>query len=177
MPNCSAKPSKSNTEPTNKDLPSTADKDLRNLNKSSKRSKSHNLNAMALFSYDPFREFDRIFDNRAVTSRAAPRMRLDVHETEKTWEFEAELPGIQKQDVNVNIDKDILTITAEKKGEKEKRKGKTHVQERWFGKMERQFRLPDSVDKEKAEAKFEDGVLKLEFAKKEAELPKKITLM
>lgn len=72
-----------------------------------------------------------------------------------------DLPGIKKTDINVAIEGDFLCIRAERKWEHDETTARLHRTEREFGKVERSFRIPENVDKEKLTASFENGVLKM----------------
>jgi HSP20 family protein len=91
---------------------------------------------------------------------------LDVHENAKSIMIEAELPGIDEKDVSVMLSDGLLTIKGEKKQEREE-KGETHyLCERSFGAFERRLRLPETVDEDKLQARFDKGVLKITAAKR-----------
>eukprot|EP00088_Acartia_fossae_P005567 TRINITY_DN12499_c0_g2_i1.p1 TRINITY_DN12499_c0_g2~~TRINITY_DN12499_c0_g2_i1.p1 ORF type:complete len:144 (-),score=17.70 TRINITY_DN12499_c0_g2_i1:98-529(-) len=113
---------------------------------------------------------------RVITPRSIP---VDITETPQSWHIHADLPGIPKDNVHVSVDKHILTITAESKSEFEgsDKDTKRHMLERRYGKIERRFQLPESADVNKADAKCEDGVLKLVFGKKEEARKKMISLL
>lgn len=96
---------------------------------------------------------------------------VDLSETDKGYEVTAELPGLDEQDLDVNVTDDILTITGEKKEEREEKKKDYYVQERRYGKFSRSLRLPQDADADKIRARFDKGVLSLEIPK--AGAPKK----
>ncbi|KAI8805165.1 HSP20-like chaperone [Cladochytrium replicatum] len=106
--------------------------------------------------------------------------RMDVSETDSEYLIRADLPGLKKEDVNIQLRNDILTIEGERKDERsgEKEGGKVHFYERSFGKFSRQLKLPVDVDLEKAGATMENGVLELRLGKKVEEKPaaKQITI-
>src|SRR6056297_1373039 len=81
---------------------------------------------------------------------------MDVEETGKEFKLTAELPGMDKKDVNISLKDDVLTISGEKKEEKEKEENDYYRSERVFGKFQRSFRLPDVVEEDKIEAEFEN---------------------
>jgi HSP20 family protein len=92
---------------------------------------------------------------------------LDVAETDTTVEVSAELPGMKPEEINVEVENGQLWISGEKKEEKEE-KGKTyHRVERRYGSFRRMLPIPASVDPEKVEASFREGVLKITLAKTE----------
>ena len=94
--------------------------------------------------------------------------RLDVSETEKGLEVVADLPGMEKKDIHVSIDGDLLTIKGEKKEEKKSKDKQYHTIERRSGSFYRALRLPIEVEKDKTEAGFKDGVLTLKLPKSKA---------
>lgn len=96
----------------------------------------------------------------------APEIRLDLKETDKAYMVHAEIPGVKKEDIEVSIDGNLVTIRAEVKREKEE-KGETMLRsERYYGAMSRSFTLATDVDDKAATAKYTDGVLELTLPKK-----------
>jgi len=126
--------------------------------------------------YDPFGDiFDDLmkgFFVRPVTgvpAESAPRMKVDVSEANGNFKVTAEIPGVKKDDIQVDIDGDLVSITAETRTEKDIKEGERVVHsERYFGKVSRAFRLGEEVDQARAEAKYTDGVLQLVLPKKVA---------
>jgi HSP20 family protein len=120
----------------------------------------------------PWNEFDDMF--RGFGLRAMPRefenlpeIRFDVHEDDKFYKVVAEIPGVKKDDIEISIEGDQVTISAEVKREIEKKETwKTIYSERYYGKAYRTFTLPFAVENGKAEAKFENGILTLMLPKK-----------
>jgi HSP20 family protein len=95
--------------------------------------------------------------------------RLDVSETENGLEIVADLPGLEKKDIQVSLEDNLLTIKGEKKEEKESKDKKYHTIERRSGSFYRAVRLPLEVKKDKVEATFKDGVLTLRLPKSKEE--------
>lgn len=129
--------------------------------------------------YDPFDDFFRGFLVRPVEMGQGdvPSVKIDVKEQEKAYLVHAELPGMKKEDIHVNIDGPMVSITAERKQEKEVKEGERILRtERYFGKVSRSFQLGQDVDDEKASAKFTDGVLELTLPKKAATQAKRLTI-
>jgi len=91
--------------------------------------------------------------------------RLDVSETDNGLEIVADLPGMEKKDINVSLEENLLTIKGEKKEEKERKDKHYHTLERRSGSFYRAIRLPIDVEKDKVEAAFKDGVLTLRLPK------------
>lgn len=103
--------------------------------------------------------------------------RLNVTETDKTFEVAAELPGVKKEDLKIAIDNRRVTIEAEVKHEEERKEGESLIYSEWSTKkFARSMTLPAEVDDAGAQAKLEHGVLKLSLPKKEPAQPKKITV-
>ena len=91
--------------------------------------------------------------------------RLDVSETETAIEVVADLPGMEKKDIAVSLEEDLLIIKGERKEEKEKKDKQYHVVERRSGSFYRAVRLPVEVEIDKSQANFKDGVLSLTLPK------------
>ena len=103
--------------------------------------------------------------------------RLDVTETEQTFEVKAEMPGVKKEDVNVSIDGQRVTIEGECQQANEQRQGEQVVySERSTRKYQRSFTLPTEVDDTSAQARLEDGVLMLSLPKKPGGTARKLTI-
>ena len=125
------------------------------------------------------REIDRIFDEFWRGIGPAPAVwtpRVDVAETDDAVVVTAELPGMDKDDIKVSIENNVLTISGEKKQEKEE-KGKTyHWSERVYGRFSRSFTLPVQVDANKVKAVYKNGVLTLTLPKVEEAKPRQIEI-
>ncbi|AWI77043.1 heat-shock protein Hsp20 [Parazoarcus communis] len=121
--------------------------------------------------------FVRPVDFGNVANTEAPQMRVDVKENTEGYEVHAELPGMKKEDIHVHIDGPVVSISAERKQEKEVKDGERVLRtERYFGKVSRSFQLGQDVDEAKAVAKFNDGVLELTLPKKLAAQAKRLTI-
>jgi len=127
----------------------------------------------ALLRYEPLAgQFDGLINQlfRAAPGWDAntPRpIRLDVSETEGAYKVAAEIPGVKKEEIAVEIDGNEVVISAEVKREKEANEnGKWLFNERFYGKTARRFALAHEIDQSRAEAKFTDGVLELTLPKK-----------
>jgi HSP20 family protein len=136
-----------------------------------------------LTRYDPLDDLFRGFFVRPVDFGQvpeAPTVKIDVKEQEKAFTVHAELPGIRKEDIHVNIDGATVSITAERKQEKEVKDEKDPTRvlrtERYFGKVSRTFQLGQDIDDAKAAAKFSDGVLELTLPKKVAARTKRLVI-
>ena len=134
--------------------------------------------------YDPFGElFDDFFKGYFVRPvvgegrEGAPRMKIDVTEQNGAFKVLAEIPGVKKDDIQVNVDGDQVSITAEVKREKDVKEGERLVHsERYLGKASRAFRLGYEIDEAKVQAKYNDGVLELVLPKKQTAAAKQITI-
>lgn len=126
-------------------------------------------------SLSPLREmdefFDRMFDLRRwmkawpVAAEFEWRPATDVIETDKEIVLKAELPGVKKEDVSVEIEGNTLTIKGERKEEKEEKGKKMHRVERFYGSFMRSFTLPENVDAKAIAAEMKDGVLEVHLPK------------
>jgi HSP20 family protein len=138
---------------------------------------------MAIVRWEPFRELaalqgevDRLFNsgNTGPLRRWMPAM--DVVETEEQFVLRADLPGMSEEDVNIEIEDRVLTVSGERKAEHEATKGGYHRVERAFGAFVRSLTLPDGVDPEAIEARFDRGVLEVRIPKPEQRKPRKISI-
>ena len=102
---------------------------------------------------------------------------VDVDESDESYLIRADIPGVGKKDIDVRLDNDVLSITGEKRVEKETGKGtKHHRTERYCGTFSRQFTLPSAIKSEKVDATYKDGVLSLMIPKAEEAKPKSIDI-
>ncbi len=99
---------------------------------------------------------------------------VDITEDDKEYLIKAELPEVKKEDVKVAVENGVLTISGERKSEKEEKNRKYHRIERAYGSFERSFSVPDDADADKVNAEFKDGVLKVHLPKSERAKPKQI---
>lgn len=99
---------------------------------------------------------------------------VDIVEDDKEWLVKADLPEVKKEDVKVTVEDGVLTVTGERKFEKEEKDKKYHRIERSCGSFLRSFALPDEADATKVNAEFKDGVLKVHLPKSEKAKPKAI---
>jgi HSP20 family protein len=116
--------------------------------------------------FDPFfalqRDMGRLFENdfRDVAGPAVLAPSMDIKETDKGIQVEAELPGVEEKDLQVTYNGGVLTIKGEKKAEKETEKSGYHLSERSYGSFVRSLSI-DDVDANRIEASFKNGVLKV----------------
>ncbi|MFZ5523951.1 MAG: Hsp20/alpha crystallin family protein [Pseudomonadota bacterium] len=105
------------------------------------------------------------------------QIRLDISEDDKAYSVHAEIPGVKKEDIHVNIDGSQVAISAEVKNEKEVKDGEKLLRsERYFGKVSRTFVLDQDVDEEAAQAKYTDGVLELRLPKRSGSKARSIAI-
>jgi HSP20 family protein len=141
---------------------------------------------MSLVKWDPWREMESLFD-RYTRAMGWPRghthelvaggdwsPRVDITETDSSYEIVAEIPGVRKKDVKVTVDNGVLTVSGERKQEKEEKDKKLHRVERYYGSFCRSFALPDNVNSSNVKATFDGGVLNLTLPKTEQSQPKAI---
>lgn len=113
----------------------------------------------------------------ATSAETAMAVRMDVSENENAYVVKAEMPGIKREDINVAIEGNQVSISAESKREKEVKNGDRVLRsERYYGKVYRGFTLAQDVDEQNASAKYADGVLELVLPKKTAAATKKLTI-
>ena len=146
---------------------------------------------MTLVKWSPWREmatannyFNRFFDN-AVTKGGFDSGELelthwhpmvDIYDREGEIVIKAELPGLEKKDITIDVKDRVLTLKGERTYDNEVNDDKYYRRERAFGKFERSFSLPDGLDAEKIKADYKDGLLSVEIPKPEKEKPKQITI-
>lgn len=118
---------------------------------------------------------DRMFDEMINRSSGSFVPKLNVAETEKTFEVTVALPGMKKDDIDIYFENNSLTVSGERRWENEERNGrKYHRLETGYGQFSRSLPFPDVVDSDKIEASFENGELKITIPKKKEKAGKKI---
>jgi len=141
-----------------------------------------NMNELRLFdplALDPFEDSFRSLMRpwRSEAMEAAPKIKLDLIERDDSYAVKAEIPGVRKEDIDIRVEGNLVTISAEMKKEKEEKKeGRVLRRERQEGYASRSFTLSCPVDDGKAEAKFVDGVLELMLPKKAPTSTKRLTV-
>jgi HSP20 family protein len=126
-----------------------------------------------LISWDPFRELSRGMTRGELASFVPS---FDVKETEDSYVFKADLPGIKDSELDISLTGNRLTVSGQRHEEK-KDEGETYyAYERSYGSFSRSFTLPDGVDAENVQADLKDGVLNIVVAKKPEVQPKRIRL-
>ena len=99
---------------------------------------------------------------------------VNIEENEDAYRVSIELPGMEKKDIKISFQDDVLTVSGEKKDQKEEKDRNYHYFERRFGKFERSFRIHTDVIVDKIDAGFKDGVLTVDMPKAEIVKPKEI---
>lgn len=146
---------------------------------------------MPITRYNPIRElremdqpavprtFSNILDEFFQDATAGDGGRLhapgmDVSETDSHYHVHVSLPGMKKEDINIDLQDRRLTISGERKEEAEDKDKKHLVRETRYGRFERSVVLPDNINQDKIDARFEDGILKMDIEKKEKQVSKQI---
>ncbi len=102
--------------------------------------------------------------------------KVDIYEKDDKFVINAELPGMNKKDIEIDLKDRVLTIKGERSHENEIKEDDYYHNERSYGKFQRAFTLPANLDPEKIKADFKDGILKIEIQKPEDEKPRQITI-
>jgi len=145
---------------------------------------------MELVRFNPWNDvwnmnnrFNRIFGSTFAPARILKEDRdsvwrpaVDIYEEENGVALKAELPGIDKKDISINVKDGVLTLSGERTVENETEERNYYRRERTYGKFQRLFTLPEGVSAEEITADFKDGVLKVHIPKAAVEEPKKITI-
>ena len=139
--------------------------------------------------WNPFQEFENLlerYNKSGGAMRPATNSDLsfadwspsvDIEEDAERYLIKADLPGVEREDIDVKLENGMLSIRGEKTTETETDKGgKHHRRERFHGTFARSFTLPDSIDADKVDATYKDGVLTLAIPKVEKEKPKSIDI-
>jgi len=127
---------------------------------------------------------NRVFDEAATrskdyddeVSKCEWRPTVDIYDSEKAIIINAELPGVTRENITLDVKENILTLKGERKSDEEVQKQNYYRMERCFGTFERAFTLPAAVDPGKLRANFKDGVLRIESDKPEEKRPKQISI-
>jgi HSP20 family protein len=115
-------------------------------------------------------DIDRLFDltlrGFGENTFGAWAPAVDVHEDESGLTFSAEIAGMKKEDIKVDVENNVLTLSGERKFESEEQGKNFHLVERGYGSFRRSFSLPATVDPQSADATYKDGLLTVRFAKR-----------
>ena len=145
---------------------------------------------MSLTRWDPLRELNimqdrmnRMFDDAGrgwrgddASSTTTWSPAVDIYETENEIMVHAELPGVDRKDIALNLEKNVLTLKGERRFEKETKQENYHRIERAYGSFSRSFSIPATVDEEKIRAEYKDGILRISLPKKEQVKAKQIQI-
>ncbi|CAN0592568.1 unnamed protein product [Ectocarpus sp. 12 AP-2014] len=101
---------------------------------------------------------------------------LDVSETNSNYTVELDIPGVKKEDININVDNNILTIKGKKEMDKERKDSNYYSRERFYGDFKRSMSLPSGVKTDKIDASFKDGVLTIRMPKEKSASVKTIDI-
>jgi HSP20 family protein len=137
--------------------------------------------------FNPFgslhREIDRLFEEftRGGSPAGAPAVThlvpsIDIVETENNIQISAEMPGLERKDIDISVDGNMLTIRGEKKVEEQQKDKNVQVSERMYGVFLRVLELPSGVDPSQIQATMSNGVLKITMPKPSRNEPKKIEI-
>ena len=108
---------------------------------------------------------------------AASQIRVDVKENEKEYSVHAEIPGVNKEDIQVSIEGNVVTLRAEiRQQDKQTENEKVLRSERYYGAVSRSYQLPADIDETAAKARYENGVLLLTLPKKVSSAPQKLVV-
>ncbi|HLQ76085.1 MAG TPA: Hsp20/alpha crystallin family protein [Terriglobia bacterium] len=146
---------------------------------------------MAITRWDPFRDLNilqermnRVFedvagrgwktDEPSATTSWSPA--VDIYETDNEITVQAELPGVDRKDIALQLENNVLTLKGERRFEKETNQENYHRIERSYGGFSRAFTIPTSVDDDKIRADYKDGILKIALPKKEQVKAKQIKI-
>ena len=125
-------------------------------------------------------EMDRLFDfawptrDSGLFSGWSPA--LDVHDEKDNLVVHVELPGMKKEEINISLHDGALTVSGERKQEREQKEGESFRSERYFGKFQRSVTLPAAVDAKNVKATYKDGLLTIHLPKAEEAKPKQIAV-
>lgn len=124
--------------------------------------------------YSTFNDlFDNFFNEGVLLNKRLEKTpAVNIYENETSFQIELAAPGLKKEDFKINLEKDVLSISADVKQESNTESIKVNRREFGFYSFKRSFNLPDLIDHSNIEAKYQDGILSLTIAKKEEEIVK-----
>ena len=129
---------------------------------------------MAIMRFDPFRDLAVLQDRMNRRGTWAPA--VDIYEVDGALVLKAELPGMQREDIDVNIENNTLTIRGERKLDTEIKQDSFHRVERAYGSFVRSFSLPNTIDAAKVAAEYKNGVLSVTLPVREEAKPRTINI-
>ncbi|MTI86743.1 MAG: Hsp20/alpha crystallin family protein [Balneolaceae bacterium] len=119
---------------------------------------------------------DEFFNNSTNFRNDSFMPIVDISETETEFEVSAELPGMKKEDIEVNLENGRLTLSGERNMETEQEEKNYHRVESRYGKFSRSFYLPDTIDEDNIKAQYQDGVLNITIGKNSEKVKKQIEI-
>lgn len=119
---------------------------------------------------------DEFFSDVVQNSRDSFVPSMDVSETETQFEVDVYLPGLRKEDIQIEMENGLLTVSGERKMEREEAGRKFHKVENLYGTFRRSLQLPDHIDHDSVHAAFKDGILRISVNKSEEKVRKQITI-
>jgi HSP20 family protein len=138
--------------------------------------------------WNPFQEFEDLLDRYSRSGGLSKKLdsdmnvadwapSVDIEEEDDKYVIKADLPGVDKKDIEIKFEAGVLTIRGEKQTQTETGKGtRRHRTERFHGSFARSFSLPDAIKTEKMDATYKDGVLTMDIPKEEKAKPKAINI-
>ncbi len=145
---------------------------------------------MTIMRWDPFRDLLDLQDRmNKLFEESFRRFRstdldlaggfvpaVDIYETDNEIVLKAEIPGVSKEDIKIEVQDGVITLKGEKKVEKEVKEENYHRIERAYGSFQRSFSLPSNVDRDRIKAAYKDGVLEVVLPKKEEAKPREVKI-
>ena len=119
-------------------------------------------------------ELGRLFDSPTPAVAWSPA--LDIHADKERYFVSLDVPGVKKEDIQISLHEGVLTVSGERKDERERKEGDTFRSERSFGKFERSVKLNTAIDQGKVTASYKDGILTIELPKAEEAKPRQIAV-
>lgn len=129
-----------------------------------------NTNANGLFPSVMDELFKDWMGGTQVMNRVVPP--VNIIETDEAYQVELMAPGLKKENFNIEVDNDLLTISSEIKAENNQQDGKFTKREFTYSSFRRSFTLPETIKEDEINASYQDGILKVALPKKEEALPK-----
>jgi HSP20 family protein len=146
---------------------------------------------MMMTRFDPFKEFQNLQRSMEMMNRLFNAVEkgaegpavdfvpaVNTREADDAYYIEVDLPGVKKEEISIDVNDNVLTISGERKVEEERKDEEFYRVESFYGKFERSFTLPEDVDADKIEAEAKDGVLTVKIPKAQVveKAPKKIEI-
>ena len=144
---------------------------------------------MPIIKYNPFGDLDRLHnemhklfegfpgeERNEDLGRGAWLPKVNINETKNEFVVTADLPGLKKDEISINLENNLLTISGERKFEIDEKKDNYHRVEKRYGSFFRSFRVPNIVDEKNVDAEYRDGELRITLMKKEEKKPKEIPI-